>query len=140
MARKIDLTKTLSAEDRQYLVDRDRWHDLARADGHEDPAQARRDAEARRAAPSQPALPPTDPQAPAVQRVPEDQSVDTDEEEDYSAWTYQELQAELKDRRAAAIESGMSEAEADERYKAGGKQAELIKRLEADDASASAEE
>lgn len=137
MSRKIDLSEPLSDEDRQYLVERDRWRDLALADGHEDVDRAKREAteandilQGRR--------PPTlVGEAAIVQQAnaTADGAEPTGEEEDlpYDQWTYKALQEEVKVRLQLALDDGMPEAEAREKYKAGGKATELVALLEKDD-------
>ena len=135
MARTIDLSKPLSDDDRQYLVTRDRWRDLAEADGHNDPQRARQEAQEgyRRTQVASTVLSPTSPgQTPRVQEP--DAGGDGDEPP-YEEWTFEELKAELKDRKAEALESGMSENEAKERYSLGGSQKDLVDRLYADDSA-----
>lgn len=121
MARKIDLTKPLSTEDRHYLVVRDRWRDLAQADGHHDPRRAKKEAEQNFSA-SQRSMPPTSPTAPppAPQPVNPEDPEEEEELEPYEDWEYPDLQAELKARGLPA----------------GGKQEELVKRLYEDDKKA----
>ena len=137
MVRKIDLSKPLSDDDRQYLVDRDRWRDLATADGHDDPRQARRDAEQglRPTQVSSTVLTPTSPALPPRRQDPGDGSTEVNDQEpvDYNTWTFEDLKAELDDRKAEAIEAGMPEEEAAKRFSKGGKQKDLVARLEADD-------
>lgn len=135
MSREIDLSKPLSDYDRQYLVDRDRWRDLALADGHEDIARAKREAteanditqgrrpptlvgEAARVQEANAAPAPADPLA----------------DQPYSEWPYKALQEEIKARLQEALDAGVPEVEAREKFKAGGKQADLVKILEEDDA------
>lgn len=125
MARKIDLTKKLSGDDRHYLVVRDRWRDLAVADGHNDPRRAQREASQSFSA-SQRSMPGIDPTAPPPAVQPNDPNVNTggDDDDDalepYEEWNYQDLQAELKERGLPA----------------GGKQDELVARLYEDDKKA----
>jgi hypothetical protein len=133
MAREIDLTKKLSPEDRQYLVNRDRWRDIAEADGHGDPRRAKREAEANRGSLTQVALPPTDPQAPAKTLAEVTGRTSDEEDSNYEEWSFDELKAELDDRKAEALEGGMSAEEAGRRYSKGGSQKDLVARLRADD-------
>ena len=136
MAREIDLTKKLSDFDRQYLVDRDRWRDLALADGHEDIERAKRDAVERNDL-TQGRRPPTlVGEAAVVEEANAQQAqgpVDPLADKPYEEWPYKALQEELKVRKQEAVDAGMEQSEADELYKAGGAQADLVRRLEADD-------
>lgn len=139
MSREIDLTKELSAEDRQYLVDRDRWRALATADGHDDPERAKRDAVAANEL-TQTRRPPTVVTHEAVveeanqQQAAAQENADPLADKPYEEWPYSALQEELKARLQEALDAGMAEADARERYKAGGKQADLAQRLTDDDA------
>lgn len=143
MSREIDLSKPLSDEDRAYLVDRDRWRDLAVADGHEDIARAMREAvEANDV--RQGRRPPTvfGEQALVQQANAETPPPPPGEEEDlpYDQWTFDELKAELDVRKADALADGMGEDEAKTLYSKGGGQKDLIARLEADDARVTAQQ
>ena len=136
MSREIDLSQPLSDEDRQYLIDRDRWRDLALADGHEDIARAQREATEANDI-TQGRRPPTvfGEQA-RVQAANADAAPTSDEgEEDlpYEEWTFDELKNELDVRKADAVEAGMSEEEAKTLYSKGGGQKDLVARLYADD-------
>lgn len=133
MSRDIDLSKPLSAADRQYLVDRDRWRDLALADGHEDPERAKRDASEANDI-TQGRRPPTvfGEQA-LVQQANAETPVEPEEDIPYSEWTFDELKAELDARKADAIAAGMSEEDAKKAFSKGGGQNDLVARLEADD-------
>lgn len=134
MARVINLEEPLSTEDRQYLVDRCRWAQLAQADGLDSPKEAQRRA-------AQKLTPDGSLAAPTIVvggPPPEPQEVTGDPLADkpYGEWPYKALQEELKVRQQIALEEGMPEAEAKEKYKAGGTQVELVQRLEDDDAAA----
>lgn len=131
MARAIDTSKPLSADDRQYLIDRCMWAKLAEADEVEE-AQAAAQAAAN-ASTEQTNRPPTHVLGPQA-TTPQTQETPGPEDDDYSTWSYTELQEELKVRRQEAINAGMSESDAKAKYSAGGSQADLIARLEADDA------
>lgn len=138
MAREIDLTKPLSTEDLHYLAQRDRWHQIARAEGHEDPDRAKREYEAEAFQQTQVSLPPVNPQAPArtleeVGGVPSGGEGEDEELEPYEEWTFDDLKAELDDRKAEALGSGMNAEDAGKRYSKGGSQKDLVQRLYADD-------
>lgn len=135
MAREIKLDQPLSEGDRKYLADRDRWYDIARADGHDDPRRAKREHQSGAAAPTQPALPPTDPQVSARDRqeAQASKTPDTEEVLPYEEWSFDDLKAELDDRKAEALEGGMSSEDAAKRYSKGGSQKDLVARLKADD-------
>lgn len=136
MAREIKLDEKLSDEDRKYLADRDRWFQIARADGHDDPRRAKAEYVANAAAPTQIALPPTNPQAPAqtLQDVVGTGSGQQDEVVlPYEEWSFDDLKAELDERKAEAVEGGMTAEDAGKRYSKGGSQKDLVARLYADD-------
>jgi hypothetical protein len=135
MSRKIDLSEPLSDEDRAYLVERDRWRDLALADGHEDIDRAKREATEANDI-TQGRRPPTlVGEAARVQAANAEPSPPADPLADlpYDRWTYKALQEEVKVRLQLALSDGMPEVEAREKFKAGGKAAELVKILEDDD-------
>lgn len=134
MSRKIDLSSSLSDDDRQYLVDRERWSDIAIADGHEDPERARREA-AQAADVKFLRRPPTVFGEQALVQAANAEQSPSEPEEDlpYEEWTFDELKAELDVRKADAVAAGMSEEEAKALYSKGGGQKDLIARLEADD-------
>jgi hypothetical protein len=134
MARVINLEDPLSDEDRKYLVDRCRWAQLAQADGLNSPKEAQRRAAAR-------LTPDGSLAAPTVvlggtPEVPQEPSGDPLADKPYEEWPHAALQEELKARQQEAMDAGMPEAEAKEKYKAGGKSAELVQRLKDDDATA----
>jgi len=137
MSREIDLTKKLSDEDRQYLVERDRWRDLALADGHEDIERAKREATEANDI-SQGRRPPTLVGEPA--RVAEANAsqapVEAEEDLPYEEWSYDELKAELDARKTDAIAGGMNTEDANKRYSKGGSQKDLVQRLHDDDEAA----
>lgn len=124
MGLKIDLYKEggLTEEERTYLEVRDRWHDIAAADGLSGGDEARQRYEA---------------------RVAEKQSssgttgnVDTGDGDDtpYEDLTVAKLKAELEDRHRAAVEAGeVDEVEASTRFALTGNKQELIDRLYEDD-------
>jgi len=138
MSREIDLTKPLTEDERQYLIDRDKWVMLARADGHDDVERAKREAVERNDI-TQGRRPPTLVGEQAVvqqinaQMAVEQENPDPLADKPYDEWPYKALQEELKVRKQEALDAGMDQAQADELYKAGGAQADLVKRLEADD-------
>lgn len=132
MSRQIDLTKPLSDEDRKYLQDRCRWRDIATADALDSPQEAAQEAEKELSPDGSLAAPTV--VAGGAPVVP--QGGDPLEGVPYAEWPYKALQEELKARKVEALDTGMDQAEADELYKAGGTQTELVKRLEDDDARA----
>lgn len=131
MAREIDLTKPLSDEDRQYLVDRCRWSQLAQAD---ELASAQ---EAQRAASEEhtPSTPSPQPPTTVVGGAPVEptQGATSDEQDPYEEWTYEELKAELDVRKQEALNEGMPTDEAGKLFSKGGSQKDLVARLYADD-------
>lgn len=136
MSRKIDLTEPLSDEDRQYLVARDRWRDLALADGHEDVDRAKREASEANDI-TQGRRPPTVVGEAAIVQAANEQAaqepVDPLADVPYSEWPYKALQEEIKVRLQLALDAGVPEVEAREKFKAGGNTATLVKILEDDD-------
>lgn len=140
MSRKIDLSTPLSDEDRQYLVDRDRWQDLANADGHGDPEQSKREAiQGFRTAQEHSVPEPTrvgaEAKLAAAEQNPAHQPSSGDEDEDYEDWTFEDLKAELDERKADAVANGMTQEDANKRYSKGGSQKDLVQRLRDDDAA-----
>ena len=136
MSRFIDVTKPLSPEDRKYLEDRCLWARLAQADEVAQ-EEARAAAEAG-AVVTQVSHPVTHVAGPLA-TTPTDGPPAAPEDDDYTEWSYAELQAELKARKEDAVAQGMSEADAKAKYSAGGSQADLVARLEADDAEGAGE-
>jgi hypothetical protein len=136
MARVIDLTKPLNAEDRKYLQDRCRWKDIATADALESPQEAVQKAEEELTPDGSRAAPTV-----VVGGAPVSPAAGDDPLADkpYSEWPYAALQEELKARQQEAIDAGVPVEEARETYKAGGKAPELVARLEADDKRVEAE-
>lgn len=134
MAREIDLTKKLSAADRQYLVDRDRWHDIARADGLTDGDEAREAHKRKLAAdPTQVSAPPTVFPQPGTD-LPKPPGELEEEDLPYDEWVVADLKQELKVRRDLALaEKTATEEEAATRYSTAGSKADLVARLQQDD-------
>lgn len=135
MSRKIDLSEPLSDEDRAYLVDRDRWRDLALADGHEDMDRAKREASEANDI-TQGRRPPTlVGEAARVQAANAEPTPPADPLADlpYDQWPYKALQEEVKVRLQEALDAGVPEVEAREKFKAGGNTATLVKLLQDDD-------
>src|SRR5687768_691635 len=133
MSRQIDLTKKLSDEDRAYLVARDRWRDIALADGHEDVNRAKREATENNDI-LQGRRPPTlvGEQA-LVQQANENPPTSTEEDMDYDSWSFDDLKQELDVRKEEALAEGMSPDEANKLFSKGGGQKDLVARLVADD-------
>lgn len=132
MARAIDTSKPLSEDDRQYLISRCMWGKLAEADKVAAEQAAATAVEGNTT--EQVNLPPTHVLGPQATTPTAQAPAGGDEEAPYTEWTYSELQEELKVRRQEAIDGGMNEDEAKKLYSAGGSQADLIARLEEDDA------
>jgi hypothetical protein len=136
MSREIDLSKPLSDEDRQYLLDRNRLADIRRADGEDVPPGELPDDSIQSMWPNDPratgAVPVTDlPAAPLpgqvlsgvtgqpVAPVGSEATEPEDNYDDDDAWSYRDLQEEAKGRNLTA--SGSRE--------------ELVQRLREDDAT-----
>lgn len=135
MAREIDLTKPLSAEDRQYLVDRCAWSRIAQADQiAADEAQAKA-VEQNEITTPQPTPTATGAAAlHAAQTAQEEQAASDDEEEaPYEEWSYDDLKAELDRRKQLELDGGMAQEEANKLFSKGGSQKDLVARLYADD-------
>ena len=131
MARAIDTSKPLSEDDRKYLIDRCMWTKLAEADEVAASEAARTAAE--NAEVTQINHPET-PVAGNAATTPQDTGAPVeDDDRPYEEWSYPELQAELKARRQEAVDGGMSEADAREKYSAGGSTEDLVRRLYEDD-------
>lgn len=148
MSREINLEEPLSEEDRQYLVERDQWRKIAAADGHGDPERAKREASARWKERRSPSAAPPQPPTVLAGDLTTPPAGDGDgggdggslDEKPYDEWPYKALQEELKVRKQEALGEGMEQAQADELYKAGGSQADLVKRLEEDDERAAGQQ
>lgn len=146
LSRKIDLTKALSDEDRQYLLDRGRHYDIAVADanaaGEEPPEQVSYNPTAQVGATEVPV-----PGAPQVAAVTDDTVTGTvtvdgaaapvietpqpeavtataDDYDDEDEWEYRDLQDEAKERG----------------LKASGKREDLVARLRRHDANQTADD
>ena len=110
MSRQIDLTQSLTDEDRQYLVDRCRWEDLRLADEEHPVPEDRHPNTTPTAVDTPTALNPADvgtqnAELPA-KPLPDD-SVDAvaewdDNYDDAGAWSYSDLQGEAKSRNVSA--------------------------------------
>lgn len=113
MSRQIDLTKPLSDEDRQYLTDRDRWRDIATADGAEaasvlpDDSIAGAFGQHPDAVPANAGAAPTDDAGnPLPPEGSADASADQDADnyDDDSAWSYEDLKDEVRERKEAGAD------------------------------------
>ena len=111
MSRKVDLSKPLSDDDRQYLSDRCRWDDLREADANhpvpverdpnttpssQDTSPAPQPADKGTQTAELPTKPLTTDSVPA-QADPGDEDVDN--YDDAEVWSYHDLQEEAKERK-----------------------------------------
>lgn len=133
MAREIDLSKPLSDEDRQYLVDRCAWSRIAQADQiAADQAQAKA-VEDNKIENPQPS--PTRTGAAALAEAANASPGDDGGEEElpYEEWSFEDLKVELDRRKQLELNGGMSTEEANKLFSKGGSQKDLVARLYADD-------
>lgn len=124
MSREIDLTKPLSDADRKYLEDRARHADIALAD-------ANSGVEGKSELPAPNVFAATDPSPDRTPAASISSTEDAEEDLPYEEWKVDELKAELDVRAQDAEDSDIAESLA---YTSSDKKADLIKKLEADDA------
>ena len=134
MAREIDLTKKLSAEDRKYLEDRDRWRDIqANVDefGGE-PPRLPKDLPQTGSEATQNALGPgaLTPEQQEAYRKAQEEGEGSDEEIAYEKMTKAQLQEELDTR---AKEAATDEERENLKWKASDGKETLVAKLDKDD-------
>jgi hypothetical protein len=132
MSRQVDLTKKLSAEDRDYLMAWGRYVDVQRndaqfagegskaAEGDSGPEKADTSGSDTASVPNGPALP--------------------ERPLDYESMKVEDLKAELDKRKAAYEEAGDEDGATDVTYSSSDKKADLVFMLTEDDAAVSEDE